>query len=165
MSLGVSCRWASTRPLLRALTRPLRISLLCSLLCTFCACHFVALGGSSDGSSSVAAHPSSGCSAGFSLTRACRWDYLRYSPVSSFGPLSEHHEPLHNRGPIPRIQIGAGGSYVAAGRWLWSWRAAGLRRCGGALPCIAASCQALWRTEGSAAPPGGMTIWFKRLKY
>ena len=79
--LGVSCRWASTRPLLRALARPLRISLLCSLLRTFCVCHFCGSRG---------CHP-------FPLPCIVR-DFIppgriggtigdwRYSPVSSFGP-------------------------------------------------------------------------------
>ena len=155
--LGVSCRWASTRPLLRALTRPLMIFLLCSPLHTSCACHLVALWGSLGGSSLVAAPPSSKYNMGFSPTRACRWDYWRYSSVSSFGPLLEHLEPLHNRAPLSHTLIGAGGSYAAAGKWLWSWPAAGLRRYGGALPCITAPCQALWGTVSLAAPLGGVT--------
>ena len=73
----------------------------------------MALGGSLGGSLSVAAPPSSGYKSGFSPTRTCRWDYWRYSPVSSSGPLSEHLEPLHNQGPSLRAQIGAEGSYVA----------------------------------------------------
>ena len=126
------------------LVRPFRISFLCPLLlCALRACHIVAPGGSLSGSSLVALP-----SPGFSLVRACRWDCRCLPPLSSSGPFSGSLEPLHNRGPFPCAPIGAGGSYVAAGEWLWLWPAAGLRRCDGALSCITAPFEAFWKTEG-----------------
>ena len=136
------------------LVRPLRISLLCPLLGPLLlralrACRIVAPGRSASGSL-WAPFPLPGCL----LARACRWDCQRSSPPSSSGPFLGTLEPLHNHGPFPRAPIGAGSSCVAAGEGLWSWPAAGLRRCGRALPCITAPCEALWGTEGLGCPAG-----------
>ena len=65
---------------------------------------------------------------GCTLARVSRWAHRRLSPSSSFGPLLGNPSTSSQSWDFPRTLIGAGGSFAAAGKWPWSWPAAGLCR-------------------------------------
>ena len=136
-----------------------RLGLLGYLLSSFSCAFFAlaaraALGGSLGSCYRPAALPLPGLLGGCPV-RVYRWDYWRHLPVSSLGPLCRESVNLSTLvGLFRGFKRKKGGFYFAARGWLWPWLVAGLRRSGGALPCITAPCEALWGTAGLGRPGG-----------
>ena len=126
--VDIGCCCDPNRPFLRALARPLRISPFFSLLRALHACHSCGSRGFPGWSIFCPPPlPLPGIIGGRPV-RVYRWDYHRHLPLFSFGPFYRDFVNLSTIMGLFCVSKWKRGSCFAAGRWLWSWPAAGLCR-------------------------------------